>query len=198
MGLSFGTCGIMTGLALLAFVIAGAHAKALVGLQQPVYYHQVPLVYYPYHQAYPYQSSGCTGILGCTISTIGAINNGIVTVGGAITGTGTAINGIAGGVGSAIGGIATGTGDAIGGIAGGAGQAIGGVASGTGTAIGGVASGTGQAVGGVASGTGGAIGGAASETGGAIGGAVTGSSSGRNQPTLCFSPAGNFYFYCNN
>merc|ERR1719419_1235454 len=133
----------MTGLALLAFIIAGAHAKALVGLQQPVYYHQVPLIYYPYHQAYPYQSSGCTGILGCTISTIGAINNGIVTA-----------------VGSAIGGIATGTGDAIGGIAGGVGQAIGGVASGTGTAIGGVASGTGQAVGGVASETGGAIGGA--------------------------------------
>merc|ERR1719228_2710914 len=65
-----------------------------------------------------------------------------------------------------------------------------GIAQGAAATVGGIAQGTGQAIGGVASGTGEAIGGVASGTGQAVGGQNT-----RNQ--LCYSPVGNYYFYCN-
>merc|ERR1711979_69213 len=169
---------IMVPLISLLLVVAGAEGAAHQGVHQlsPLYYQNLPLVYYPSYQ----YGLRCTGFIGCGISTINAINNGFITgASGIINGAITAGNGIAQGAAATVGGIAQGTG-----------QAIGGVASGTGQAVGGVAGATGGAIGGVASGTGGAIGGVASETGQAIGGQNT-----RNQ--LCYSPVGNYYFYCN-
>merc|ERR1711973_4579 len=162
----------------LLLVVGGGDAAALPGVHQlsPLYYQHLPLVYYPSYQ----YGLRCTGLIGCGISTINAINNGFITgAAGIINGAITATNGIAEGAAAAVGGVAQGTG-----------QAIGGVASGTGQAVGGVASGTGGAIGGVASGTGGAIGGAASGAGQAIGGQ-------NNRRQLCYSAVGNYYFYCN-
>merc|ERR1712038_1352236 len=100
----------------------------------PPYYQHLPLVYYPSYQ----YGLRCTGLIGCGISTINAINNGFVTgAAGIINGAITAGNGIAQGAAAAVGGVAQGTGQAIGGVASGTGEAIGGVASGTGQAVGG-------------------------------------------------------------
>merc|ERR1712038_1208583 len=120
----------------LLLVVGGGDGAALPGVHQvsPLYYQHLPLVYYPSYQ----YGLRCTGLIGCGISTINAINNGFVTgAAGIINGAITAGNGIAQGAAAAVGGVAQGTGQAIGGVASGTGEAIGGVASGTGQTIGG-------------------------------------------------------------
>merc|ERR1719234_1265994 len=115
----------------LLLVVGGGDAAAHQGVHQlsPLYYQHLPLVYYPSYPSYQY-GLRCTGLIGCGISTINAINNGFVTgAAGIINGAITATNGIAEGAAAAVGGVAQGTGQAIGGVASGTGEAIGGVAS---------------------------------------------------------------------
>merc|ERR1711954_287070 len=123
----------------LLLVIGGGDGAAHQGVHQlsPLHYQQLPLVYYPSYPSYQY-GLRCTGLIGCGISTINAINNGFVTgASGIINGAITTTNGIAEGAAAAVGGVASGTGGVIGGAASGTGGAIGGAASGAGQAIGG-------------------------------------------------------------
>merc|ERR1712045_615391 len=93
-----GTAGIliiMVPLISLLLVVAGAEGAAHQGVHQlsPLYYQNLPLVYYPSYQ----YGLRCTGFIGCGISTINAINNGFITgASGIINGAITAGNGCSG------------------------------------------------------------------------------------------------------